>query len=143
MENNNGLGSYYKENKFQFSVNNAVEPKGFSSSLGNSSLSPYYSGFYDTEKHNIILDNGCGVLLPSVTIDGNKLHEFDITGGLTDGFSVALFARHNASGFNPSKYKIYSSKIYEGDVLVQDLIPVRKGNVGYMYDKVSGKMFKN
>ena len=143
MENNNGLGSFYKENKFQFSVNGVIEPMGFSISLGNSSSSPYDSGFYDTEKHNVILDNGCGVLLPSVTLDGNKLHEFDITGELTGGFSITLFARQVASGFRPSKYKIYSSKIYEGDVLVQDLIPIRKDGKGYMYDKISKKLFSN
>ena len=34
-------------------------------------------------------------------------------------------------------------KIYENNVLVQDLVPVRKGNVGYMYDMVSGRIFEN
>jgi hypothetical protein len=29
-------------------------------------------------------------------------------------------------------------KIYENDVLIQDLIPVRVGNAGCMYDKISG-----
>ena len=29
------------------------------------------------------------------------------------------------------------------DILVRDLIPVRVGNVGYMYDKVSGQLFGN
>jgi hypothetical protein len=34
-------------------------------------------------------------------------------------------------------------KIYENNELVQDLIPVRKGTIGYMYDKVSGQLFEN
>jgi hypothetical protein len=29
------------------------------------------------------------------------------------------------------------------DILVRDFIPVRVGNVGYMYDKVSGQLFGN
>ena len=41
------------------------------------------------------------------------------------------------------KGKIYRSQIYESGVLVQDLIPVRKGTVGYLYDRVSGKLFGN
>lgn len=39
--------------------------------------------------------------------------------------------------------KLYSVKITEGTSVVMDLIPVRKGQVGYMYDKVSGRIFGN
>jgi hypothetical protein len=39
--------------------------------------------------------------------------------------------------------KLKYLKIYENNILVQDLVPVRKGNVGYMYDMVSGKIFEN
>jgi hypothetical protein len=53
--------------------------------------------------------------------------------------------------FNISKYvvddtissKLYFCKINVDSNLVRDLIPVRIGNVGYMYDKVSGKLFEN
>jgi hypothetical protein len=34
-------------------------------------------------------------------------------------------------------------KLYENGVIALDLIPVRVGNVGYMFDKVSGKLFGN
>ena len=34
-------------------------------------------------------------------------------------------------------------KIYENNVLVRDMIPVRVGQVGYMYDKISGELFGN
>ena len=43
----------------------------------------------------------------------------------------------------PSYANLYYTKIYDNDTLVRDLIPVRVGNVGYMYDKVSGKLFGN
>jgi hypothetical protein len=39
--------------------------------------------------------------------------------------------------------RIYSWKIYSSNTLIMDLIPVRIGQIGYMYDKVSGKLFGN
>ena len=38
---------------------------------------------------------------------------------------------------------IYSCQITDGETLVRDYIPVRVGQVGYMYDKVSGQLFGN
>lgn len=39
---------------------------------------------------------------------------------------------------------VYGFSIYnENDVLILDLIPVRKGTTGYLYDKVSGQLFSN
>jgi hypothetical protein len=39
--------------------------------------------------------------------------------------------------------RLYYFKIYSNNGLVRDLIPVRVGQVGYMYDKVSGQLFGN
>lgn len=39
--------------------------------------------------------------------------------------------------------RIYYVKIYQDDTLHRDLIPVRIGQVGYMYDQVSGQLFGN
>ena len=39
--------------------------------------------------------------------------------------------------------RIYSWSVREGNALVRDFIPVRKGTVGYLYDRVSGKLFGN
>lgn len=45
---------------------------------------------------------------------------------------------------NPSGgIKLHSAQVKNGNVLVSDLIPVRIGQVGYMYDKVSGQLFGN
>ena len=41
------------------------------------------------------------------------------------------------------KCKIFNCKIGNGNILVRDLIPVRVGTVGYMYDNVSGQLFAN
>ena len=42
-----------------------------------------------------------------------------------------------------SSAKIYSANIYNGTNLVRGFIPVRVGQVGYMYDRVSGQLFGN
>lgn len=42
-----------------------------------------------------------------------------------------------------AKAKIYSCQITKNGVVVRDFIPVRVGNVGYMYDKVSNQLFGN
>lgn len=39
--------------------------------------------------------------------------------------------------------RIYAVQITQGTEIIMDLIPVRVGNVGYMYDKVSGNLFGN
>lgn len=41
------------------------------------------------------------------------------------------------------KARLYKFSISDNGILVRDLIPVRVGNVGYMYDKVSGQLFGN
>ena len=41
------------------------------------------------------------------------------------------------------KARIAYSKIYDKGVLLRDFIPVRVGDVGYMYDRVSGQLFSN
>lgn len=50
--------------------------------------------------------------------------------------------RVNGSSFS-SQISVSYCKIWNGDTLVRDFIPVRKGLVGFMYDKVSGKLFAN
>ena len=41
------------------------------------------------------------------------------------------------------KGAFYFFRLWKNDVLMLDLIPVRVGNVGYMYDKVSKQLFGN
>jgi hypothetical protein len=39
--------------------------------------------------------------------------------------------------------RIYWFKVYLSNELILDMIPVRVGNIGYMYDRVSGRLFGN
>ncbi len=63
----------------------------------------------------------------------------------TSNNNVYLFA-HNRGGSQVSKstgVRIYDFKIYQNSTLVRDFIPVRIGQVGYMYDKVTKQLFAN
>ena len=69
------------------------------------------------------------------TLDSiNNRYNF-LIGNLTDGSNSPY-----PTGF---KGKIYSAQLYNNNVLIMDFIPVRKGSIGYLYDKVSGKLFGN
>lgn len=39
--------------------------------------------------------------------------------------------------------RLYGAKIWDNNILVRDFIPVHVGSIGYMYDKVSGRLFSN
>lgn len=59
--------------------------------------------------------------------------------------SIYLFGLHrngitSGSGKN---FRVYYFKIYNSGTLVRDFIPVRQNDIGYMYDRVSGKLFAN
>lgn len=53
------------------------------------------------------------------------------------------YNNNNTMPGGDDKLKIYKCTIKENDVLIHDLIPVRIGNTGYMYDKVSRALFGN
>lgn len=59
--------------------------------------------------------------------------------------SIYLFGVHRndfKSGY-AKNFRVYYFKMYNSGTLVRDFIPVRVGQIGYMYDKVSGQLFKN
>lgn len=53
-----------------------------------------------------------------------------------------LFSASTASSYYFEGY-LYFLKIYKSGQLVRDLVPVRIGTTGYMYDTVSGELFGN
>jgi hypothetical protein len=59
------------------------------------------------------------------------------------GLSFWLFGRNGTTPPYLGSLRIYSAKLWNGSILVRDFIPVRKGTVGYLYDRVSGKLFGN
>ena len=63
------------------------------------------------------------------------------------GYSLYLFAMNTAGTmtfddiYSDAEFYIHKAQIYNDEQLVFDPIPVRKGNVGYLYDRVSGELF--
>lgn len=55
--------------------------------------------------------------------------------------NIVLF--RGGTNYNPSSVKIKSFKMTRSGEVVRDLISVRVGQVGYMYDKVSKQLFGN
>lgn len=60
-------------------------------------------------------------------------------------YTFYLFDFHVPSGAYSTgcAQKVYGWKIYVGDTLVRDYVPVRKNGVGYLFDKVSETLFGN
>lgn len=59
---------------------------------------------------------------------------YDLTG-------LRIFASYRNVNRYPVRFHFI--KVTAGSSLILDLIPVRKGTTGYMYDKVSGQLFGN
>ena len=66
----------------------------------------------------------------------------------TSNYGVAYLLGINTTGYynadlSPSVGRIYDFTISDNSTLVRDFIPVRVGQVGYMYDRVTRKLFGN
>jgi hypothetical protein len=72
--------------------------------------------------------------------DGAEVLTFSNQTFHTSSNTVYIFGIPGIPGITA---RVYWAKITYNGTLVRDLIPVRVGNVGYMYDKVSGKLFGN
>lgn len=81
----------------------------------------------------------------SITINGTSYSPSNLASGTANNDNIALF---NRSVTNPNTtrnigLRIYSCQIRDNGVLVRDFIPVRVGEIGYMYDKISKQLFSN
>ena len=79
---------------------------------------------------NYITDKGYRIVLPLVTT--SSVHG-----------SFYLYTFNTESLVINASMRIYSCELYSRNNRVRDFIPVRVGNVGYMYDRVSGQLFGN
>ena len=99
---------------------------------------------YNGQKANGGLTNISFSLGTIYTFDFNRLsYNF---GGRTGSLKANYTGSENTNPFTlvgTHNITFYYFKIYKNDVLRLDLIPVKLNNIGYMYDKVSGKLFGN
>ena len=88
-----------------------------------------------------ITQDSSGVIVNSTS------HSYDATQTVVEqsGYTMVVFAGRNSTTTVTANMvgKFYSFKIWDNGVLLRDYIPVRKGTVGYLYDRVSRKLFGN
>lgn len=81
------------------------------------------------------------------SVDGTVCYTFQHQDrpAFTGVVPLAIFALKDGNRIDNRFFigKISKVKIWLSDTLVRDYIPVRVGQVGYMYDKVSGQLFGN
>lgn len=58
-------------------------------------------------------------------------------------YTMAVYATHRANILKGKHIRCFKFQIIQDSVIVIDLIPVRVGQVGYLYDRVSGQLFGN
>lgn len=79
-----------------------------------------------------------------IFVNGQKLA--NSSGSLTWFGDIFLFTTNRGGTPNLAEtqtIKIKEMVILQGEVELMHLIPVRRGNIGYMYDKISKKLFGN
>ena len=80
----------------------------------------------------------------SVYIEGSKVATLT-SGTISTIHTIHLFGYNNGGTHATPNYsfKIYRCRIFSGDTLLLDLVPVRVGSTGCMYDQESGNLFYN
>ena len=90
-------------------------------------------GFSRNRQYNVTIDKS------HLVIDGAS-YNLGETNDFTTQNNICVFY---ANALNHLVGNIYSFKMWQSDALVRDMIPVRVGTTGYMYDRVSGELFGN
>ena len=91
----------------------------------------------DTERHIVRQEKG------EIYVDGVLSRTFP-TSTFTHDVTAPLGGFEYNGNYTPALAKYYYAKIWDGDTLVRDFVPVLDwNNVPCMYDNVSGKLFRN
>lgn len=115
---------------------------GMFTSSDTNKLNVAYNGATNEFNTYTSYPSSCWVEMKSGSIKvGNTTHTFTAR-TFTSSYNVILFGLNNGGTMLPGYSKIGATFIYNGTITL-DLIPVRIGQTGYMYDKVSGQLFGN
>jgi hypothetical protein len=140
----------------------------FSGYLNNSGWIPWYVAYtnQNTQTFRIMRDGSSNTTVrinngaeaigsngdAQFTVSANGIYEIETNGREVTFNGVTKTGRVASSSLNTAKMQMMSDafkgrcyyfKLRDGNTLLLDCIPVRVGNVGYMFDKVSGKLFGN
>lgn len=128
--NSKGFGVVFNGTAF------ANNPSKFRFDLGSSNK---LSGVVSSGQHTIILD------APSRLGTIDDVNNYSLSSSaFSNTVNIILFGMNNNGSVTPQQgMRIKSYKLYSNASLLQDMIPVRVGTDGYMYDKVSKTLFGN
>lgn len=125
----------FGSDKFRLTMSStgATVPRNVVAYFGDNYVS-YDNTFSLNTKYKITMSLADGLI-----INDTKVGDF-ISGTFTSSNTFYLFGQN---GFDSSRYmfgKVYSTKIYEGDELIYDLVPVQQNDSTYygFYNKVNG-----
>lgn len=105
---------------------------------------PLILGIRQAFNVKISYDNRFQISLIDNIITASDGTTTQVTSFIPLGMHVYLFGNNfNGTLSGASILKVYNFKMYDRSEIILDLIPVRIGNVGYMYDKVSKQLFGN
>ena len=143
----NGIAGYSQSNGRMFMASDGDYNKSHYCEFYNNKF-----GAYEAWINVQLLSNA--MYNVSMTINGTTSTNFgiDVSGTpyslTTTKYQGKIYNKFYLFGIGPnhkssSGLRIGRCKVYIDNTLVRDFIPVRVGNVGYMYDKVSGQLFGN
>lgn len=122
-------------------------------SLPNAGVQVYtaYSKMYNQGADTDTMYTGQEYLIETITTASRRSIQINegaialqtFTRGITGQHLYLLGNEDFVLNGRNSKAKHQFYKVFFDDVLMLDLISVRKGNVGYLYNKVSGQLFGN
>lgn len=103
---------------------------------------------YDTQYHTYYLSASEQRIDNTITSYTSGQHfGYNSQSGVTrQPINIYLLRRNidfEATSYGYMTCRLKYVRIMNNGILVRDYIPVRKGNTGYMYDKVSGRLFGN
>jgi len=124
------IGSRDSSGNTRFFIGNTYVGWGTYHGIGSSTTGILYEWGLNYLNSRVFAENGGGAWSLS-----------DL--GFTPTFPIFIFALNYAGNAQCWAGRIYAAKISRGTTIVMDLIPVRVGTTGYMYDKVSGQLFGN
>ena len=96
----------------------------------------------NANRYNNVLDIDFDVDRVKVYLNGNSVYNSALSRG-TAYTSTSPLIYFNFTDAYITAMRIYESKIYEDGVLVHSYIPVRVGQVGYLYDEVANELKGN
>lgn len=111
---------------------------------------------YNKQQNNLYSFLQSDYLIVSVNLAANTPYELEVRSTGTNATSYVNNSQKSTKAISPftttgtvrttieyAGTRIYAIKITKNSIPIRDMIPVRVGQVGCMYDKVSGKFFAN